>query len=117
MNATLFLPTRDRTGTGTRPTLAPFEAATIRIPVTPGNRTRLRQLRARELQPWIASGLAPAPQRTPRPGTTGSDRESQAILVVLGTAALALLLQSNAFLTVVLEQWDSLREVIATRLL
>lgn len=102
---------RTPSGPGCAPTRAAGPA--IRIPVTHANRSRLRRLRQIELQPWIECGLA----REPRPAsylpTPAPDRESQAVMLVLATAAFAMLIQSSAVITTFVENWDTFRAAVA----
>lgn len=84
----------------------------IRIPVTPENRNRLRDLRAREFEGWRQTGpvetASPAGYlRVPKP-----DREAQVILVVLGGIALTVLIQSTWVVSACVTRWDQFTRLV-----
>ncbi len=113
MSDTTFLPHPVRALPGPRPAPKGAAGPTIRIPVTRANRARLRHLRALELGPWIDSGLASHSPTSKRSDPPAPDRESQVIVLVLATAALAMLVQSTPVVAAFLDRWGIFRDAVA----
>lgn len=87
-----------------------FAPGVIRIPVTPVNRDRLRQLRDAELAPWRDAGLAEDGHSESYLQAPPADREGAAILMVLAGAALAALLQTAWVASAFVDGWMQFRE-------
>jgi hypothetical protein len=70
-------------------------APAIRIPVTRGNRERLRALRAEELRAWNERGGDARAAEVKRPRLQEVDRDAKTLTVLLGAAAVAVFAQSD----------------------
>lgn len=86
----------------------------IRIPVTRENRAVLRELRARELALWEGPASGSSGAVSNRVEVPQEDRESLAILLLLGGAALALWLQAATAAVRFVEGWDLFRGWLAS---
>jgi hypothetical protein len=76
-----------------------FSLPAIRIPVNANNRTRLREMRARELEEWKKAGLNEAQDWEPTTSDRSmADHEAGIALLVLATAALISIVDNTTLL-------------------